>query len=82
MFLISRKKGVKKSDCGKTFTTDILQVGGEYINKETKIEEVDYNYLKQMLKDMFSKVHVEFEDLMVLLLNIKWDNLSSFVEPR
>ena len=43
-----------------------MQVGGEYINKETKIEEVDYNYLKQMLKDMFSKVHVEFENLLVL----------------
>ena len=34
--------------------TDMLRFGGEFINKETKTEDVDYNCLKQMLKYMFA----------------------------
>ena len=58
--------------------TDMLRVGGEYINKETKLEDVDYNYLKQLLKYMFAKVHVEFEDLLVLAADYQVGQLVQF----
>ena len=80
-----QKKRVKKSDCGKTLMTDMLRVGGEFINKETKTEDVDYNCLKQMLKYMFAMPSTFMLSLKICwswLPNIKWDNLFSFVESR